>query len=65
MIRRPTLLIHSHDDMEVPFHNALEMAAVGDHVELVAFEGLGHRKILYAPPVVRKVVSFMREIGPS
>lgn len=65
MIQRPTLLIHSHDDMEVPFHNALEMAAVGDHVELVAFEGLGHRKILYAPPVVRKVVSFMREIGPS
>lgn len=63
LIQRPTLLVHARDDMEVPFHNALEMAEVGDHVELEAFDGLGHRKILYAPPVVRKVVSFMREIG--
>ncbi len=60
MTGRPTLLIHAHDDHEVPFHNAKEIEAAHDQVELAAFDGLGHRKILYAPPVVRAVVSFLR-----
>lgn len=57
---RPTLLVHSRDDYEVPFHNADEMAAAHDQVQLLAFDGLGHRKVLYAPPVVRAVVSYFR-----
>ena len=28
-------------------------------VELVGFEGLGHRKILYAPPVVRCASTYL------
>ncbi|MCH9807120.1 MAG: alpha/beta hydrolase [Alphaproteobacteria bacterium] len=59
---RPTLVIHDRDDHEVPFHNAQEMVAAHGQVKLVAFEGLGHRKVLYAPPVVRAVVAFMREM---
>lgn len=61
IIERPTLLIHARDDHEVPFHNSLEMADGMPHAKLVPFDGLGHRRILYAPPVVRAVVSFVRE----
>lgn len=60
IIRRPTLLIHAPDDRDVPFHNAEEMAGAVEEASLLSFEGLGHRRILYAPPVVRAVVSFMR-----
>lgn len=65
LVRRPTLLIHGRDDMEVPFHNAREMEAVGEFVALETLDGVGHRRILFASPVIRKVVSFMREIGQS
>lgn len=59
-IGSPALVVHARDDMEVPFHNAREIADVGTTVTLVPFDGLGHRKILYAPPVVRTVVNELR-----
>ncbi len=61
IVERPTLLIHARDDHEVPFHNSQEMADGMAHAKLVPLDGLGHRKILYAPPVVRSVVSFVLE----
>ncbi len=65
VVRQPTLVIHAKDDREVPFHNAEEIAAVGGHITLLPFQGLGHRKILYAPPVVRSVVAFFRALDES
>lgn len=59
-IGQPTLVVHARDDHEVPFHNAEQLAAAGRHVTLLAFDGLGHRRVLYAPPVVRAAVSFLR-----
>jgi pimeloyl-ACP methyl ester carboxylesterase len=50
---RPALLLHARDDREIPFANAEQIAGQGLPAELVGFDGLGHRKILYAPPVVR------------
>jgi len=61
IIDRPTLLIHAHNDHEVPFHNSEELAKAITQVKLVPFDAVGHRKILYAPPVVRLVVSFLLE----
>jgi pimeloyl-ACP methyl ester carboxylesterase len=61
IVERPTLLIHARDDHEVSFQNSLQMADGMAQVKLVSFDGLGHRRILYAPPVVRSVVSFVRE----
>ncbi len=58
----PALIIHAIDDREVPFRNAEEIATACPTARLVAFEGLGHRTILYAPPVVRVV---MKELAPS
>jgi pimeloyl-ACP methyl ester carboxylesterase len=56
---RPALLLHARDDAEVPFGNAEEIAARCDTARLEAFEDLGHRKILYAPPVVRAATSYL------
>ena len=56
---QPTLLLHSRDDEEVPFVNAEAMAARAKHAELQAFDGFGHRMVLYAPPVVRAAGAFL------
>lgn len=60
IVQKPALIIHSRDDHEVPFHNAVEMTEFSDDATLLAFEGLGHRRVLYAPPVVKAVAGFFR-----
>jgi len=61
-LRAPALIIHGSHDREVPFRNAEEIAEACPTSRLVAFDGLGHRMILYAPPVVRAV---MKELAPA
>jgi pimeloyl-ACP methyl ester carboxylesterase len=56
---RPALILHARDDAEVPFENAEQIAEFGASTELQAFDGLGHRKILYAPPVVRAATTYL------
>jgi hypothetical protein len=46
----------------VPFHNAEEMARTCPSARLMAFDGLNHRTLLYAPPVFRAV---MMELAPE
>ena len=49
------LVIHGREDREVPFADAEEIARSSPHSRLMAFDGLGHRTLLYAPPVFRAV----------
>lgn len=56
---RPALLLHARDDVEVPIRSSEEIAATCPGATLQEFEGLGHRKILYAPPVVRAAAAFL------
>lgn len=56
---RPALLVHARDDAEVPFADAERIAAASALVELAAFDGLGHRAILYAPQAVRAAHAFL------
>lgn len=56
---RPCLILHARDDEEVAFACAEEIAARCPLAELKAFDGLGHRKILYAPPVIRAAVAYL------
>ncbi len=60
-IAAPTLVIHGSEDREVPFRSAEEIVAGCPSARLLALEGLGHRTILYAPPVFRAV---MTELAP-
>jgi pimeloyl-ACP methyl ester carboxylesterase len=57
---RPTLLLHAHDDQEVPFQDAERLKAAAPSVELEAVDGLGHCMLLYAPPVVRAAAAFLQ-----
>jgi pimeloyl-ACP methyl ester carboxylesterase len=56
---RPALLLHARDDADVEFSNAEEIAASCRAAKLQACDGLGHRKILYAPPVVRSAAGYL------
>jgi len=58
----PALIVHGRDDREVPFRNAEEIVAACPNARLMSFEGMGHRTILYAPPVFRAV---MGELAPA
>jgi pimeloyl-ACP methyl ester carboxylesterase len=55
----PTLVIHSVEDREVSFAASHGLAAAGSFVEHHAVEGLGHRRILYAPQVIKAVARYL------
>lgn len=57
--RTRTLVIHARDDKEVGFSNAEALKAAGDFVTLHDVDGLGHRRILYAPEVVEAAARFI------
>jgi pimeloyl-ACP methyl ester carboxylesterase len=58
---RPALVLHARDDAEVPFQCAEEIAAACPRATLIGVDDLGHRKILYAPPVVRAAAAYFIE----
>ncbi len=64
VIDRPALLIHADNDAEIPLHNAEGIAARCPKARLLVMPGLGHRKILYAPPVIRAVIAYLKEADP-
>jgi pimeloyl-ACP methyl ester carboxylesterase len=61
--QRPSLLLHAMDDDEVSFECAEEMSSSTPGTELQAFDGFGHRAILYAPPAMRCAVQSSSSIG--
>jgi pimeloyl-ACP methyl ester carboxylesterase len=55
-VKAPLLVLHDHDDREVPFEDGAEVADHWPGARLVATRGLGHRRILRAPAVITHVV---------
>jgi len=54
------LLLHDRDDREIPHADAERIVArCGETVTLLSTDGLGHRRILRNPGVVRRVCSFV------
>ncbi len=60
-VDQPVLIIHGRDDDEVTFRNAEDIAAAHPGARLMPFAGLGHRNVLFAPPVFRAA---MNEFAP-
>lgn len=54
------LILHARDDDAVPFSAAQEIAGAAADAHLMAFDGLGHRNILFAPPVARAAAAFLK-----
>jgi pimeloyl-ACP methyl ester carboxylesterase len=59
--RHPALLLHSRDDREVPFSESEAIDWAWPHAELLAFDGLGHRRILRDGGVIGAAVDFVTE----
>jgi pimeloyl-ACP methyl ester carboxylesterase len=54
----PTLVVHDRDDRQTPYADAKAFAsAVG--ADFMGTEGLGHRKVLRDPEVIKRVVDFV------
>ena len=56
----PVLVVHDTDDRAVPYDDGPRLAEVFG-ARLLTTNGLGHRRILYAPDVVAAVVEFIEE----
>ncbi|MFL5616912.1 MAG: alpha/beta fold hydrolase [Gemmatimonadaceae bacterium] len=59
-VQVPVLVVHDTDDREVPYADGQRLADVFG-ARLLTTNGLGHRRILYAPEVVVAVVEFIEE----
>jgi pimeloyl-ACP methyl ester carboxylesterase len=59
MLTTPVLVIHAQDDKEVSADHARRYAVAGDNVELEWANGLGHRRIVSAAPVIARINAFI------
>ena len=57
----PTLVVHDRDDRYTPYADSVRLVDVLPDAHLVTTDGLGHRRILRDPSVVRQVNAFLRE----
>lgn len=65
IITAPVLVVHDEDDTRIGVDQGRALAAAfGDRARLITTQGLGHRKILGDPEVVRAVLDFV-EHGPG
>ncbi len=58
------LVIHDREDREVPFTHGDRLVATWPNARIRVTEGLGHRRILRAPEVIRDVVDAVRDGVP-
>lgn len=56
----PCLIVHSRDDTEVTYDNALRIHAAWPDAQLISTDGLGHRRILKDPDVIHATLEFLR-----
>jgi pimeloyl-ACP methyl ester carboxylesterase len=55
----PTLVVHDRDDRSMPVSDGAAIAAAWPGARLRVTSGLGHRRILSDPAVVREIVDFV------
>jgi pimeloyl-ACP methyl ester carboxylesterase len=55
----PTLVVHDRGDRQTPYDDAVRLVGSLPDARLVTTDGLGHRRILRDPAVVRAVLSFV------
>ena len=55
----PTLVVHDRGDRQTPWADAVRLVDSLPEARLVTTHGLGHRRILKDPAVVREVVAFL------
>jgi pimeloyl-ACP methyl ester carboxylesterase len=61
----PLLVIHDQEDRDVPLSSGAAVASAWPGAQLSTTQGLGHRRILRDPGVVRQAVDFLRNVPAS
>ena len=56
----PLLLIYDTDDQEVSVEQGEKIQSFWKGSRLVITDGLGHRKLMWAPKVIKEVVTFLK-----
>lgn len=59
----PTILLHGAEDQEVRSECSHQIGAANKRATLQVFDGLDHRRVLYAPPVIRAAIKFLADLG--
>ncbi len=57
----PTLLLHDTQDTDVDVSNAYKIRQNLANGELLVTNGLGHRRILRDPKIIRRIIDFIKE----
>lgn len=60
-IKPHCLVIHDHDDKEVPVIKSQVLAQSLPHAQSVFTHGLGHRRLLKDPEVISRIVAFLAD----
>jgi pimeloyl-ACP methyl ester carboxylesterase len=60
-LRVPLLIVHDRDDEDVPISQGEELADAWPAAQFVTTIGLGHRRILSDPEVIRQSTAFIAE----
>ena len=60
-VATPGLVLHDRFDRAVPFTHGVAVAAAWPRSSFVALEGLGHRRVLDAPDVHDRILTFIRQ----
>jgi pimeloyl-ACP methyl ester carboxylesterase len=58
-IHAPLLVIHDHDDREVPMSDGATIVSLAPRAHLLSTRGLGHRRVLRNASVVESAVEFL------
>jgi pimeloyl-ACP methyl ester carboxylesterase len=61
----PLLLVHDRSDAETSYQGSVEVAGRWPGARLETSEGLGHRRVLRDPDLVKKAVVFLAERAPT
>ena len=58
-LRHPALILHDPQDKEVPYSESVALGDAWPLAELVAIEGVGHRRILRTPEVIDRCLRWL------
>ncbi|MEI8407883.1 MULTISPECIES: alpha/beta fold hydrolase [unclassified Kribbella] len=61
----PLLLIHDRSDRETSYQGSVDVVGTWPGARLETSEGLGHRRVLRDPDLVKKAVVFLAERAPA
>ncbi|MFG1624985.1 alpha/beta fold hydrolase [Kribbella sp. NPDC049227] len=61
----PLLLIHDRSDAETPYQGSVDLVGDWPGARLETSEGLGHRRVLRDPDLVKQAVGFLAERAPG